>query len=181
MSFGIPFESRSTLKTEIFELFRLIRFYSARNILSVKDLQRDMNDWYMGPYVSVSPAVDYFRFKSNTIGSMTVAQSFLSCTLIAWKQYPLLRIECINQEKSSYTQFVRNLCLWYEATVSIVIVPRTEVGGVLMSPPCLESQGCHAVWSHFSISSLLFLCLLLPLFLSYPFMLLAHSPDLFFP
>ena len=37
------------------------------------------------------------------------------------------------------------------------------------------------VWSHFSISPILFFCLVLSLFLSYPFMLLAHSPDLLFP
>ena len=38
-----------------------------------------------------------------------------------------------------------------------------------------------SVWSHFSISPLLFFCLALSLFLSDPFLLLAHSSDLFFP
>ena len=48
----------------------------------------------------------------------------------------------------------------------------------LMSPHCLESG--LSVWSHYIISPLLFFCLVLLLFLSYPFLLLAHSPDLFF-
>ena len=37
------------------------------------------------------------------------------------------------------------------------------------------------VWSHFSICPLLFFCLILSLFMSYLFLLLAHFPDLFFP
>ena len=38
-----------------------------------------------------------------------------------------------------------------------------------------------SVWSHFSTSPLLFFCLILLLFLPYPCLLLAHSPDFFFP
>ena len=39
-----------------------------------------------------------------------------------------------------------------------------------------------SLWFHFSIiSPLLFFCLVLLLFLSYPFLLLAHSPDIFSP
>ena len=36
-----------------------------------------------------------------------------------------------------------------------------------------------SIWSHFSLSPLLFFCLVLLLFVSYPFLLLAHSPDSF--
>ena len=50
----------------------------------------------------------------------------------------------------------------------------------LMSPPCLESQGCQ-IDPTFSISPLLFFFLVLSFFLCYPFLVLAHSPDLFFP
>ena len=48
---------------------------------------------------------------------------------------------------------------------------------------CLPLSGISRlpVWSHFSVYPLLFFCLVLSLFLSYPFLLLAHSPDLFSP
>ena len=36
-----------------------------------------------------------------------------------------------------------------------------------------------SVWSHFSMSPLVFFCLVPSLFLSYPFLIWAHSPDLF--
>ena len=53
---------------------------------------------------------------------------------------------------------------------------------LLQQKVCIGISGL-SVWSHFSISPLLFFCLVLSLFLSYPFLLffLAHSPDLFFP
>ena len=57
--------------------------------------------------------------------------------------------------------------------------PRREAGVFLMSPPCLESQGCQ--FDPTFIYLLLFFCLALSLFLSYPFLLLTHSPGLFFP
>ena len=47
-----------------------------------------------------------------------------------------------------------------------------------MSPPCLESQGCQFDPTFLYLFSF---CLVLLLFLSCPFLLLAHSPDLFFP
>ena len=65
-------------------------------------------------------------------------------------------------------------------------LPRREAGGLLMSrfpppppPPlsCLESQGCQ--FNPTLYIPLLFFCLALSLFLSYPFLLLAHCPDLF--
>ena len=50
---------------------------------------------------------------------------------------------------------------------------------------CLPLSGISGlpVWSHFSIiiSSCSSACLVLLLFLSYPFLLLVHSPNLFFP
>ena len=49
---------------------------------------------------------------------------------------------------------------------------------------CLPLSGILglSVWSlDCSISPLFFFCLVLSLFLSYPILLLAHSPDLFFP
>ena len=45
---------------------------------------------------------------------------------------------------------------------------RREAGGFLMSPPLPGISGL-SVWSHFSTSSLLVFCLVLLLFLSYPF------------
>ena len=48
---------------------------------------------------------------------------------------------------------------------------------ILMSPPCLESQGL-SVWSHFSVSPLLFLPSLVALSVL-SFLLLVHSPDQF--
>ena len=52
--------------------------------------------------------------------------------------------------------------------------------GFLMSPPLSGISG-RSIWSYFSISPLLLFCLVLLLFLSYPFLLLAYSPDFFFP
>ena len=48
---------------------------------------------------------------------------------------------------------------------------------ILMSPPCLKSQGCQLI----PLYPVFFFCHVLSLFLSYPFLCLAHSPDLFFP
>ena len=59
-----------------------------------------------------------------------------------------------------------------------VWVPRREAGGFLMSH--LSGIIGAVGLIHFSIYPPLFFCLVLSLFLSYPFMLLAHSPDLFF-
>ena len=53
---------------------------------------------------------------------------------------------------------------------------RKEAGGFPMFPPCLESQ-----FDPTFVYLLSFFCLVLLLFLSYPFLLLVHSPDLFFP
>ena len=50
----------------------------------------------------------------------------------------------------------------------------------VVSPPCLESQDCQFDPT-FLISSLLLFCLVLWIFLSCPFLLLAHSLDIFFP
>ena len=50
---------------------------------------------------------------------------------------------------------------------------------ILMSPTCPESQGCRFGLTF--LCSLLFFCQVLLLFLSYPFLVLAHSADLFFP
>ena len=58
--------------------------------------------------------------------------------------------------------------------------PRREARGFMMSPPCLENLRALSL-IHFSISPLLFFCLVLSLFLSYSFLLLAHSPDFFPP
>ena len=57
-------------------------------------------------------------------------------------------------------------------------VPRREAGGFWCLPPvCRESQGCQ--FDPTFLYLLLFFCLVLLLFLSEPFMLLAHSPDVF--
>ena len=50
--------------------------------------------------------------------------------------------------------------------------------GCLMSPPCLESQGCHLIPLCSLLSPLLFFCLVLLRFLSL-FCLLVHFPELF--
>ena len=51
----------------------------------------------------------------------------------------------------------------------------------MMSPPCLESQGCQFDSTVLYRSPLLFFCLVLSLFLSYPFLVWAHSSNLFSP
>ena len=61
--------------------------------------------------------------------------------------------------------------------------PRIEpapIGGFLMSPPCMESQGCQFDPTFLYLLSCS-LPIVLSLFLSYPLQLLSHSPDLFFP
>ena len=50
----------------------------------------------------------------------------------------------------------------------------------IVTPPCLESQGCQFDPS-FLISPILFFCIVLLLFLSFPFLLLTHFPDFCFP
>ena len=59
-------------------------------------------------------------------------------------------------------------------------IPEGRPGGSDVSP--LSRISGLSVRSHFSIFPLLFFCLIvLLLLLSYPFLLLAHSPDFFFP
>ena len=61
------------------------------------------------------------------------------------------------------------------------MVPEGSPRGFLMSPPCLEYQGCQFDPTFLYLLSQLFFCLVLLLFLFDPFLLLARSPDLFFP
>ena len=49
-----------------------------------------------------------------------------------------------------------------------------------VSPPVWNLRALSFI-PLFYVSPLLFFCLVLSLFLCYPFLLLAHSPDLFFP
>ena len=75
---------------------------------------------------------------------------------------------------------VKQLKLKVNNIVLYLKIPKGRLG-IFDVSPCLESQGFHfQFWSHFYLSLLLF-CQVLLLFLSYPFLLLALSPDFFSP
>ena len=68
---------------------------------------------------------------------------------------------------------------WCQCNLRL-LVPEGRPGIFWCSP--LSGISGLPVWSHFSIYYLLlFFCLVLLLFLSYPFPLLAHSPDFVLP
>ena len=60
-------------------------------------------------------------------------------------------------------------------TLGLFLPPEGRPGIYDVSP--LSGISGLSVWSHFSISPLLFFCLVSFSVLSYPFLLLAHSPD----
>ena len=66
----------------------------------------------------------------------------------------------------------------------LYLAPEGRPGISDAPPPSLSGISGLPVWYHFSIlyiSLLLLFCLALLLFLSYPFLLLAHSPEFFVP
>ena len=72
------------------------------------------------------------------------------------------------------------ICMLMCVCVNVVSYPKG--GRFFFDVSHLSGISGLSVWSHFSIlSPLLFFCLVLPLFLSYLFLLLARYPDLFFP
>ena len=89
-----------------------------------------------------------------------------------------------NEVTGYKVKHVQRLCsgVWRLKEDTLIDPPEGRPGGFLMfPPPPLSGILGLSVWSHFSITPLLFFCLVLLHFLSYPLLLLAHSPDLFPP
>ena len=84
----------------------------------------------------------------------------------------------VKPETSHFHHFL-DLHSYFKYVFSRFYPPRRKAGGFLMSHPLSGISGL-SVWFHFSISPLLFFCLVLSLFLFYPFQPLAHSPDPFY-
>ena len=148
------------------------------------------NNTFMGAVVSIIPN-NSKRLRAECF------EAYCQCVLLKMQLYPTIYVHCTEVHLSFCTyshvwEFMRKMYLFeknYETSSELngpvpkrkleVLPPLKGGWGISDVLPLSRISGL-SVWSHFSISPILFCSLVLLLFLSYHFLLLAHSPDLFF-
>ena len=164
-----PVDSRSSLAwlcqcpTSTFETATLLPPYFKRLYLNF-GVMHSVETYVEKDKINVPLRLSVFRDKKNLCQMKT--PSLIALSVVSNNsEWPNWHFVTLLWERVKYVCF--NI---YSRDV-------TPKGGRVISDvyPCLIISGL-SVWSHFSISPLMFFCLVLSLFLSYSFLLLAHSP-----
>ena len=130
------------------------------------------------PYVCVNYGYELNAFWFvGLISCLKVTQCCCVCVCVCVRAWAF-NWDTIKTNCSVVLFWVFSCFVLMDASLINLTPPKGRLGISDVSP--LSGISRLSVWSHFSISSLLFFLVLL-LFLSYPFLLWTHSPDFFFP